>query len=182
MDKFLNAAWLLWLSLFLAHSAWGQDRRPFDVYLEDLDISGNPDYFADIRSEVMVDDDIDDLVANVNFRIRQDLSDQCDVHILGYQSDDGVDWLEVYARDDNLCDYVATNQCIFKNIGQYGNFPRQCPFTPTDIQIKKYRPDPNCFPKGLRKTLLRAGIIISCKSPNGTDVEALRISTQVKIL
>lgn len=124
-------------------------------------------------------DNNDDQVADVTFRIRQDI-DQCDVHILGYQFYDG-DWQEIYEQTDNLCDYVEKYQCIFTDLAQYGNLPSHCPYTPKDIRIEGYRPDPNCFPKDLPNMLGKADIIITCKSPDGTDVEALRGSALVRV-
>ena len=50
-----------------------------------------------------------------------------------------------------------------------------------DIQINGYHLDPKVFPEDLPKIDVKADTVISCKSDNGADVEALKISAQIRI-
>ncbi|KAB8225055.1 hypothetical protein BDV33DRAFT_198901 [Aspergillus novoparasiticus] len=186
---FLTTAWLLWLSLFLARSTWGQygsqlNERDFDIVWQSLNITGHPDYFDNIDGEVELNEN-DEMVVNATFGIRQNLDDLCYVHVSGYENSNGQDWVLSYEEGDtDLCDFAANHQCIFTELGLHSNLPSRCPYTPKDIQIEGYQLDPNCFPKDMKMASWAVNIVMSCRSPNGTDgeiVEALRVYAQIRV-
>ncbi|KAE8364755.1 hypothetical protein BDV27DRAFT_157517 [Aspergillus caelatus] len=177
---FFTTASLLWLSHLFTHLAWGQARQ-FDMQLEDLRIFGHSDYFDNAYGELEMNDD-DQLVANVRFEIRQNLDDLCNVRFKAYRLRNG-EYLEFYERQAvSLCDFVEQNQIILTDLAQYGNLPSHCPYTPKDIQINGYRLDPKVFPDDLSSMDVKADTVISCKSDNGENVEALKIFAKIRIV